>query len=354
MNIVTKTAGVVLAAAALCGIGASAAFAATPTGPAPHAAAESSNTSSHSSSQVGAPQYSRGFHIYNLTSKPMTLLSVTGDGNFEGKPDVGSVLPPGQYADFEVQYRFAYNQNDDIVYTDGIHVGAIPGVNMFDAHLTVKGQDGTTSSSCTVTSGTDTCTDPSDNGIVIGFLEPAGTVVNYDSAHAQQQANALNELCTFDADAHCTFTPTNETHLNGEQHQVGDTFTNDSNLEADAAITRKDTVDISDSDNIPLTADSELFKIANASISATYNHEMTTSHDFDESMVAHVPPMTKVWLLDSPPMIRDTGNVSIAVGNTAINCLGVYFDSPDPNGSGNWTLMSQPLAGGPIHATALH
>ena len=32
MNIVTKAAGVVLAAAALCGIGASAAFAATPTG----------------------------------------------------------------------------------------------------------------------------------------------------------------------------------------------------------------------------------------------------------------------------------------------------------------------------------
>ena len=67
MNIVTKAAGVVLAATALCGIGASAAYAATPTG--------------HPSSQVGAPKDSQGFHIYNDTTTPMTLKEIDGDGN---------------------------------------------------------------------------------------------------------------------------------------------------------------------------------------------------------------------------------------------------------------------------------
>jgi len=53
-------------------------------------------------------------------------------------------------------------------------------------------------------------------------------------------------------------------------------------------------------------------------------------------------------------MIRYTGNFTLTVGNTTINLTGVYFDSPDPDGNGNWTLMSQSTHGGPIHATALH
>ena len=40
-------------------------------------------------------------------------------------------------------------------------------------------------------------------------------------------------------------------------------------------------------------------------------------------------------------MIRDTGNFQIVIGNTTINVIHVYFDSPDPSGNGNWTLMSQ-------------
>ena len=53
-------------------------------------------------------------------------------------------------------------------------------------------------------------------------------------------------------------------------------------------------------------------------------------------------------------MIRYTGNFTLTVGNTTINLTGGYFDSPDPDGNGNWTLMSQSTHGGPIHATALH
>ena len=71
-------------------------------------------------------------------------------------------------------------------------------------------------------------------------------------------------------------------------------------------------------------------------------------------MTAIVPPKTKVWLDDAPQMLRDTGNFTITLGNTTINVTDVYFDSPDPDGNGNWTLMSQSIDGGPIHRTVLH
>jgi hypothetical protein len=345
MNIVTKTAGVVLAAAALCGIGASAAFAATPTGPAPHAAAGSSSTSSHSSSQVGAPLVSQGFHIYNLTTTPMKLTAIDGDGNFEGRPNVGDVLAPGQYADFEVQYRFATDQNDDATYSNG--------TDTFVVHMHVN--DGNSpSSSVEVKLGTDTYTDPNSDGKTINLLEPAGTVINYDGSQAQQQADVLKQLCAVDATATCTFTPTSETTVDGPQHQVGDTFTNASKIEADYEITEKDTVDVSDSVDISATVGGKLFELVDVSVTATYHHEWTTSHEFEESMDAHVPAMTKVWLDDAPQMFHDTGNFTITVGNTTINLSNVYFDTPNPNGNGNWTLMSQSLNGGPIHRTVLH
>jgi hypothetical protein len=97
-----------------------------------------------------------------------------------------------------------------------------------------------------------------------------------------------------------------------------------------------------------------MFELVNVCISATYGHTWTTSHEFDESMTATVPPKTKVGLDDAPQMLRDTGNFTITLGNTTIHITDVYFDSPDPDGNGNWTLMSQSFDGGPIHRTVLH
>jgi hypothetical protein len=53
----------------------------------------------------GCAAVSTGFYIYNLTTTTMTLQSIADDNNWEGHPDVGSVLPPAQSADFEVQFR---------------------------------------------------------------------------------------------------------------------------------------------------------------------------------------------------------------------------------------------------------
>jgi len=70
----------------------------------------------------------------------------------------------------------------------------------------------------------------------------------------------------------------------GTQHQVGDSFTNDSTVQSDYSLTRKDTVGTTDSVNISSTVKVTLFKVVDLSITAAYGHTWTTSHEFDETI----------------------------------------------------------------------
>ena len=95
MSIATKTAGVLLAATALCGIGsiASVAYADTPAGHAP-----TSTASAPAAAGVQGAQYSRGFHVTNLSGNAIRLVSVTGENSFDGRTPDGSILQQ-QYVD---------------------------------------------------------------------------------------------------------------------------------------------------------------------------------------------------------------------------------------------------------------
>lgn len=349
MRIVTRVAGVLLAASALGVLGSLAATAHADT-PAPPTSTSTSIASQDA--QVGSPQVSRGFHLYNLTNSPLTLKSITGDNRFEGVPPVGSVLQPGQYADFEVQFVVLSDQNDTITYTDGN--------GTYRANLEVNGYNyGAPSSTCSVNAGGNICTDPDDqvtggNGTTITFLQPPGTTVTLDGSQAQQQATVLNQLCTAPgADATCKFTPTNETKVVGDPHQVGDAFKNPTPLKVDYLLERDDTVGVTDTLGVTVTAGTKLFDSVNTSISATYQHQWTVSHLDKESVTVHVDPQYKVWLENAPAMIRDTGNFTVTMGNTTYQLNDVHFDSPDPDGNGEWTLAAQNLAGGAISRTSL-
>jgi hypothetical protein len=72
---------------------------------------------------------------------PRRELSITGDGNFEGRPNDGDVLMPRVgFHDIEVQWRWLSNQNDTATYAilaaDGRQIG------IYKAHLRVTGGDG--------------------------------------------------------------------------------------------------------------------------------------------------------------------------------------------------------------------
>ncbi len=96
-------------------------------------------------------QYSRGFPTFNMSSHTIKLINITGDGNFEGRPADGTLVPPNDYSDIEVQWKFLSTQNDTAHYAilgqDGQPVGT------FDVMMKVWGIDGSHNATCTTSIG---------------------------------------------------------------------------------------------------------------------------------------------------------------------------------------------------------
>lgn len=273
----------------------------------------------------------------------MTLKSITGDMNFEGRPDVGSVVQPGQFADFEVQYRWLSDQNDEITYSNAD--------GTFKADLEVDGfKSGAPSSKCSVSSGRDVCSDPDDmvngtNGTLISYLMPAGTTVTIDGSQAQQQAATLQQPCnTPGADATCTFAvdPDKETHVAGPSHPLAYQY-NNSDVTTTLEVDKTDDVTSTDSINVEASVGTNIAGIVDASIKAAYGHTWSVGHGFAAKSTDPVPPHTYGEIDGIAPMIRDTGNFTITMGNTTYHLNDVYFDSPDRSGAEGFEYHTHPL-----------
>jgi hypothetical protein len=302
--------------------------------------ASGQDTASH---QVGAgkPRYSRGFHIWNLTSYPLTLEALSG-GDFEGRPDLGHVLMPGTYDDFEVTFYFFNAQQITATYTTPQHMSVYPTMRVSDT-------TGTPASWCSAGSGL-ACT-PTDHEVdqtTITALDPPGTVLDIPASQGQAQAAALKQLCIDTSAATCAFTATGETHLTGAEHQIGVTLQNKTTDPAEYKLTCADTVGHTDSVGVDVSVGGSLFHILDVEITGSYGHEWTASHQFSSEVTFTVKPGEKGWVTDAAPLIRDTGDFTITMGNTTWHLRGIYFDSPDPGGNAIWTTYTQPITGGPV------
>jgi hypothetical protein len=262
-------------------------------------------------SKVG---FSRGFHIYNYSSQPITLQNITGSGNFEGRPADGSVLPPGSSQDIEVQVKFLDRQTDhaDYVWPNG---------DFFDIEMDVDGAGTPSVGTCFVPAGGACTTD----GTNVYVEDRSGTVKNLGPDQSQAQADVL-KLCATGA-ASCTFTPTAEDHILSDDHVVGEAGINPKDYDMTMSIDASDEVGESDSVGVSLTAGYDNTVVA--TVTAEYHHEWTHSHTFSESFEVKIPPHSKVWFTHQAPTIRDTGTFTVTLGNTTWNLTGVYFDHPD-------------------------
>lgn len=326
MSIIRKTAAVLLATTAFCGIGSMAAVAFADA-PASTPAAVQPAAQNQAGDQVGKVQYSRGFHFTNLSGDTATLTSITGDNNFEGNAPVGSVLKPGiGFDDFEVTFLAANTDSDDITYAMTDASGHQDGSVTF--HVSVD-MWGNSSSSVGAVNGPFQL---SANGTNITVLDPAGTVHTITGDDAQAQAATLKQFCAENTAAQCTFTPTSETHVDGPEHVLV-TEENNGSQPAVLSATKGDTVSSSDSVEIDGTVGVNILDIVNASVTAKYGHTWGESHTFDTGVSNNVPAGYFGEITAIAPMIRDTGDFTITMGNTTWNLTGVHFDSPEQDGA---------------------
>lgn len=289
--------------------------------------------------QPGAPLYTRGFTVYNATRYPMTVAGWSG-GTVESGPASGAQLPPGGAHRWELTWFFAQDNEVTVTYELGPGGERSVDLEVFgfgDPHMSCEGGPCST-----------------DGTSVTTVLDEPGTVIEVPAAQAQQQADVLDGLCPLDTAVAvtCTFTATGETEATTPTHGVGQAVANNTPSPVTTTIEVEDAQSQSDSVQVSSKVGVEIAKIVDAEVGARYGHTWKSSHTFTQSLEIEVPAFSAYWVTGATPVHRDTGDFTVVMGNTTWHLRGIHFDSPDPDGQGEWQVWCRSLTAGERSAAA--
>ena len=274
--------------------------------------------------------YTRGFTITNLSSHPLKLLSVAGNTHQEdGVPIIGSTVEPGFSTRFEVAWLYA--QNRDIKAKFAVLDGQ--GVTIGTYHATMKVYQQsligpTTASEATISPGVGQVRAGLEQ---LSVLDMPGTVVDIPAGQGQQQSQVLDRFCAANPSATCKFVPaTRDGNAYTGMHPAQGIVYNNTPLEQPDQYTWTDTASLTHSLEVSASVQATVLELVEVSLSATYGHGWTQEHQFSISQTLNLPAYYKGWLDVRNPVIRDTGDFTVTLGNTTWKLYGVSFDSPDP------------------------
>jgi hypothetical protein len=284
---------------------------------------------------------SRGFKIYNVTSAPLRVVDAKPWApvgppfpmDFEGRPIDGAVLKPGEPPhDWELKY---YGYGARVVY---YIMNGTPHADYYAATLMTTLF--TNDSTCDIASRLGACTA---EGLTLTVTDPPGTVLEIPSGRGQEQAETLRDLCNKSNAAKCTFTPVSETQTQTQAHVVGNAVANCGEDDVDTKIQAEDKVGQTNSVEISSKTEVDVFEIVKESITLKYGHEWTTEHTFTQDVAIKVRPGHMGWISATAPVLRDTGDFTLTLGNTTWKLRDVYFDSPDTSRAGNFVTDDREL-----------
>jgi hypothetical protein len=310
-----------------------------------NAATGSPAVSALSVNAPAAPQSSRGFKVTNLTGHRLKLKAVNG-AKFEGRPNTGDILKPGETHDFEVTYLYAKLNEAVATYEDAD--GGQPAPQGFSLTLDVDSRNPLappkTSSHCVTNKGTE----PGNTGQCQGsgqdikLLDSPGTHYDIPPSDPQIQYQAVSLLCDSGV-GHCDFTNVRESKFYSDKHQVGGALTNNTDLPQETTIGVEDTVGSSTSWGTNVEIGAGIEGIINAKISANYREEWHREHKFSQQVKLTVPPHSQGWISSTTPMVRETGDFTINFGNTSWTIKDVSFDFGDPKKQADFVVDTAPL-----------
>jgi hypothetical protein len=298
-----------------------------------------------------------GYHVYNLTSNPLTITSIKVDPGFDDSarapiaPEVGDVLQPGVDGDhnhIEIKYQTAFENFARIRYTDqhrdfveAVFQDAECAHCVFHAHATCPD----------FTVNVYGCKTVGENTVFIEDMPGHAHEVTGDDV--QKQAEVLRQLCTADnvkfGWVTCKFKPT-QRDLNafGSPHLVGGVIPNCTDHEVTNKVESKDIESTTNSWGIKIgveISEGAIFASAKESIETEYGIKQTTAHEFTHSLDVPIPPYNIGWIEGVNPVVRYTGDYLLHIGDTTWNMRGVYFDFPDPTRAGaeHWRPREEPM-----------
>jgi hypothetical protein len=300
-------------------------------------------------SAAPAAAATRSFKVYNFSSHPIRFDDSSGDFS-GGRPDPGSILNPGAgYHDFELTYTISPLADSGTAHYSILNNGNK--IGEFWPHMLIT-TSVTNAVYCTLGPSSPGQCDPAassanhaTSGTTQTYLDPPGTVHNVPADQAQAQADLLHRLCADDNLATCKFTPTSETEIDGPPHPVGRPVENKTDEEQSFSVEAIDTASQSNSVGIDVKVGGKLFNVIDLAVTGHYEHTWTTEHTFSQEEEVRCRAHYKCWVEFAEPMLRDTGDFTVKLGNTTWNLPGVYFDSPDPKRSGVYRIVDAPLTG---------
>jgi hypothetical protein len=265
-----------------------------------------------------------GAHIFNLTGAELKLSEIikySEEGGAkvwaESPPHVGQVLRSGEELHIEIERPIISQRTVTLKFTaQGI------GVTIFledgeypECHVSGPLQ-------CKVEGGR------------VELLEPPGSVHVVNAENLQDQARALKTLCT-DANE-CEFVPQKTLETFTPQIVYGKTVTNCAEKGGpmvETEISAATTVTTSNSVGLSAKAAFDVFEIFQLAITLKYEHKRSESEEFKQAVKVKVEPETVGWVDITAPVIRDTGEFKLKLGNTEWKIQNVFFDSPDTRGT---------------------
>ncbi|CAN5201384.1 hypothetical protein BH11ACT7_BH11ACT7_29650 [soil metagenome] len=280
---------------------------------------------------------SRGFDIYNASSVPMTYTGYYKSGVIEGGPLPGATIQPGEKFHFELT-NYAFSENLVVVQFETVRgqidiVLDVPATidGPFSAHATCWSSAG---NACAAT------------GTTAIVMDPAGTVIDVPAADAQKQAQILNLLCQTGSSATCSFKSSRSEETQSEPHPVGSAVINNSDTQNSTTLTISDALQESNSIKVAMKEKIEFLVSGEASQEYGYTWQKTST--FTQSITVNLPPHTKGSVTATQPVFRVHGDFTLTLGNSTWILRDVYFDSPNPNGAGEYVINVTPLTGAEI------
>ena len=277
---------------------------------------------------------STGAHIFNLTGDDLRLTEVRTISSEAGArvwsredprvvpPRKNQVLQPGEELHIEIENPASQTRGAELRFSSQ-GVEFVVALNNGQYPVCLVGWP----RQCKV------------NGSRVEFLEAPGSVHVVNAEDIQDQAKALENLCT-EANE-CEFEPQKTFPAETPRIVYGKTVTNCAEAggpEVDTTIGAKTTVTVSNSVGVDVTTGVKFFKIFQASITLKYEHKRSESEEYKQEVGVHVPPEEVGWVNITAPVIRDIGEFTLKLGNTEWKLQNVAFDTPDTSGkrSGNF------------------
>ena len=291
-------------------------------------------------------EYTRGFSVTNVSGNVLRLTSFSGNDAEDQLPTLGTVVQSGGSIRFEIAWLWARTHdvtaNFDVVDPQGAVVGK------YWATMRVHSMPAWTEQSSWAMVG--------GPGAVWGggqeqyYGDEKDTVIELPASQAQAQADVLNRICTA-GQATCTFTPTSrdENAWTGE-HQIGEAWGNKRTTAYTKEFTASKNMELTQSLEIGATTKLTVAKIFEASINAKYSRGWKQSEAYSDKTTLTVQPGTMTWPVGNFPIITDTGDFTVTMGNTTWILRGVTFEHPDPTRHATITWEEAPIGSANVGA----